>query len=628
MDALKQVDHPPSMKLYDDPPVEKMLWKVRESGLGATAHVPRKPITWEGWEDAAVPPERLGAYLRDFRKLLEKYSYQGDLYGHFGQGCVHTRIDFDLETQSGIDTFHAFLDAAADLVVGYGGSLSGEHGDGQSKAELLPKMFGNELVRAFGEFKAIWDPRGKMNPGKIVDPFLPVENLRIGTDYNPPPAATFFQFPKDNHNFGRTVLRCVGIGNCRRESSATMCPSYRVTREEKHSTRGRARLLFEMLRGEIITGGWRSEEVRDALDLCLGCKGCKGDCPVNVDMATYKAEFMAHYYRGRLRPRAAYAMGLIHTWARIAAHMPRLVNFVARTPPFASASKALGGIAPQREIPAFAAETFVAWFARRPPAAAGRPGVVLWPDTFTNHVLPDTAKAAVEVLEDAGYRVVLPGRPLCCGRALYDWGMLERAQRHWRQILDTLAEPIRAGIPVVGLEPACVAAFRDELGNLLPADEDAKRLGKQCYMLGEFLEKIGYRPPPLRGRAIVHAHCHHAAVMGMAAERALLDNLGLDYELLDSGCCGMAGSFGFEKNKFAMSLAIGERVLLPAVRTAGADALVIANGFSCREQIRQATGRRALHLADVLQLALRRRDGGAAIAGAKVNQQACASARV
>lgn len=608
MEALKQKKDAPSMKLFDDETEEKMIWKVRESGLGATAHVPNKPITWEGWEDAAVPPEKLGSYLRDFRKLLEKYSYKGDLYGHFGQGCVHTRIDFDLETQNGIDTFHTFLGEAADLVVGYGGSLSGEHGDGQSKAEFLPKMFGTDLVRAFGEFKAIWDPGGRMNPGKIVNPFLPTENLRIGIDYNPPQTLTHFTFPNDNQNFHHSVLRCVGIGNCRSESGGTMCPSYRATREETHSTRGRARMLFEMLRGEIITDGWRSNEVKEALHLCLACKGCKGDCPVNVDMATYKAEFMSHHYRGRLRPRMAYALGLIDIWARIGAHVPRLVNFFSHTPPFASVFKALGGIAQQREIPVFAEETFVSWFTRRP-VVSGRPKVILWPDTFTNHFFPETARAAVEVIENAGYCVVLPGRPLCCGRALYDWGMLDRAKEYWRETLDTLGAEIRSGTPVVGLEPSCVAAFRDELGNLFPADESAKRLAKQTYMLSEFLEKIGYNPPPISARAVVHGHCHHTAVMSMNAEKAVLEKLGLDYELLDSGCCGMAGAFGFEKDKYEISLAIGERVLLPAVRKSGPDVLVIANGFSCREQIRQTTGRRPLHLAEVLQLALQGQRG-------------------
>ncbi len=607
MAALEKEDGAPSMKLFDDLNEEKMIWTVRTSGLGATAHVPNKKITWEGWEDAAVPPENLGKYLRDFRKLLEKYSYDGDLYGHFGQGCVHTRIDFDLETQDGIHTFHSFLGEAADLVVSYGGSLSGEHGDGQSKAEFLPKMFGAELVQAFGEFKAIWDPQGKMNPGKIVNPYSPVENLRIGIDYNPPQPLTYYKYPKDDHNFGRTVLRCVGVGECRREHSGTMCPSYRVTREEKNSTRGRARMLFEMLRGEVIADGWRSEEVRDALHLCLACKGCKGDCPVNVDMATYKSEFMAHHYHNRLRPRVAYAMGLIHTWARIAQHMPRVVNYFSRTAPFASLVKSLGGIAEQREIPAFADETFIAWFSKRPSVHADRPPIILWPDTFTNHFFPATAQAAVEVIEDAGYRVTVPTQRLCCGRALYDWGMLDRAQNLWHQTMETLAEEIRIGTPVVGLEPACVAAFRDELCNLFPNDERAKRLSKQTFMLSEFLEKIDYQPPPLPGKAIVHAHCHHRAVMGLNAEKSVLKKLGIDYDLLDSGCCGMAGAFGFEKDKAAVSLAIGEQVLLPTIRKTDTAALVITNGFSCREQIRQATGRQALHLAEVLQLAIQRR---------------------
>jgi FAD/FMN-containing dehydrogenase/Fe-S oxidoreductase len=607
--ALRQQGNAPSMKLFVDDAEEKLIWTVRESGLGATAHVPNKRITWEGWEDAAVPPDRLGAYLRDFRKLLDRYAYQGDLYGHFGQGCVHTRIDFDLETREGISVFHRFLNDAADLVVRYGGSLSGEHGDGQSKAEFLSRMYGPDLVQAFKEFKAVWDPQGKMNPGKVVDPYLPTENLRIGVDYNPRQPTTHFQFPKDNHNFGRTVLRCVGIGNCRRESGGTMCPSYRVTREEKHSTRGRSRMLFEMLRGEVITDGWRSREVREALDLCLGCKGCKGDCPVNVDMATYKAEFLSHYYEGRLRPRAAYAMGLIHTWARMASHMPQLANFLSHARGLSAAVKAVAGIASAREIPAFANETFVDWFNRHADAGGHRPRVILWPDTFTNHFLPDTGKAAVEVLEDAGYRAVLPARPLCCGRALYDWGMLDLATRHWRQILDTLADDIRLGTPVVGLEPACVAAFRDELGNLFPADENAMRLAKQTYMLSEFLVRIGYRPPPLHRKAIVHGHCHHRAIMGMAAEQAMLDSLQLDYRLLDSGCCGMAGAFGFDKNKYAISMAIAEQVLLPEVRAATEDVLLIADGFSCREQIRQATARRTLHLSEVLQMALHQQDG-------------------
>ena len=344
MEALKQTGNAPTMKLFNDPEEEKMIWTVRESGLGATAHVPNKKITWEGWEDAAVPPDKVGAYLRDFRKLLEKFGYGCDLYGHFGQGCIHTRIDFDLETHDGIRNFHAFLNEAADLVLSYGGSLSGEHGDGQSKAQFLPKMFGEELVQAFREFKMIWDPDWKMNPGKIVDAYLPTENLRLGTGYNPPQPETHFHYPDDKGNFGRVTLRCVGIGNCRQHHSQTMCPSYRVTREEKHSTRGRARLLFETMRGEVIKDMWRSEEMKESLDLCLACKGCKGDCPVNVDMATYKAEFLSHYYEHKKRPRQAYAFGWIDRWARLAAYAPGIVNWIAQAPGLSTIAKNMAGM--------------------------------------------------------------------------------------------------------------------------------------------------------------------------------------------------------------------------------------------------------------------------------------------
>ena len=607
METLRNADEHPSMKLFNDPEQEKMLWKVRASGLGATAHIPAQPVTWEGWEDSAVPPEKLGAYLRDLRKLLDEYGYSGDLYGHFGQGCVHTRIDFDLETRYGIEQFHAFLDEASDLVIGYGGSLSGEHGDGQSKAQFLEKMFGEELVQAFREFKAIWDPQGTMNPGKIVDPFSPTENLRIGTRYAPPLHETRFRYPDDSGNFARATLRCVGVGDCRRHDGGTMCPSYMVTREEKHSTRGRSRLLFEVLKGEVITDGWRSAAMREALDLCLACKGCKGDCPVSVDMATYKAEFMARYYHRRLRPRAAYAMALIWWWARAGSHLPRAANLLAKQAPFSTLVKKLGGIAPERTLPAFAKPTLREWFdGREPPEANGRhrDKVILWPDTFSNYFLPDAGKAAVEVLEAAGYRVAMPSRPLCCGRPLYDWGMLDQAVRQWRDILAALRDDIRDGVAVIGLEPACVAAFRDELRNLFYGDEDAKRLSRQTTTLAEFLVSVDYRPPELVRKAVVHGHCQHKAIMGMNADREIYRRLGLDYELLDSGCCGLAGSFGFEREKYALSMDIGERVLFPAVRETPEDTLLLADGFSCREQVMHATGRQPLHIAQVLRMAL------------------------
>ncbi|MGH7952677.1 MAG: FAD-linked oxidase C-terminal domain-containing protein, partial [Limisphaerales bacterium] len=412
--------HTPTMKLYDDPDEEKKIWEVREAGLGATARVPGEPVTWEGWEDSAVPPDKVGVYLRALRKLFEKYEYGCSLYGHFGDGCIHTRIDFGLRTKSGIEKYQKFVREAAELVVSLGGSISGEHGDGQSKADLLPIMFGEELIRAFREFKKIWDPQNKMNPGKVVNAFHNDENLRLGKNYNPWQPQTKFFYSEDGGNFSESMLRCVGVGKCRRGEGGTMCPSYMVTREEKYSTRGRARLLFEMLQGEVVRDGWRSKEVLEALDLCLACKGCQSDCPMHVDMATYKAEFYSHYYKDRLRPRHAYAMGLIHIWARIASKMPGLVNFFGNAPVLGNLIKWLGGISQKRKMPQFATETFKEWWAKRQPVNAGKPPVVLWPDTFNNHFHPDTLKAAVEVLEGTGHKVIVPTQKLCCGRPLYD----------------------------------------------------------------------------------------------------------------------------------------------------------------------------------------------------------------
>ena len=469
MALLKRDAQAPAMHLYDDPDEEAKLWEVRESGLGATAFVPGRSDAWPGWEDSAVPPEKIGEYLRDLKKLFAQFDYDASVYGHFGQGLVHCRIPFDLKTHNGIEKFRDFLDHAADLVISYGGSLSGEHGDGQARAALLPKMFGEELVQAFREFKSIWDPQWKMNPGKIVDPNPPTAELRLGQEYDPREPKTYFQFPDDKGSFARAVLRCVGVGKCRRDEGGTMCPSYMVTHEEKDATRGRAHLLFEMLRGEVIgRNGWRDENVREALDLCLACKGCKGDCPVHVDMATYKAEFLAHYYKGRLRPLYAYAFGLIHIAARFASLIPRVANFFTQAPIFSDILKLVIGIAPERRMPPFAEYTFKDWFRRRGPRNEGKSPVILWPDTFNNYFHPRTAQAAVEVLEAAGFRVLVPMQDLCCGRPLYDYGMLDTAQRWLRQILDALREEIRNDIPLVGLEPSCLATFRDELTNLFP----------------------------------------------------------------------------------------------------------------------------------------------------------------
>jgi FAD/FMN-containing dehydrogenase/Fe-S oxidoreductase len=606
MSELRAGHDAPSMKLFDELTQEEEIWKIRESGLGATAHVSQGRPTWPGWEDSAVPPAKVGEYLRKLRTLLDHYGYACDLYGHFGQGCIHTRIDFDLETADGIRRYRSFVRAAADLVVDLGGSLSGEHGDGQARGELLPRMFGPELIEAFREFKSIWDPDWRMNPGKVIDAYRVDENLRLGTRYDPPQPATYFQFPNDSGSFAKSTLRCVGVGECRRLDGGTMCPSFMVTREEMHSTRGRARLLFEMLEGDPLTGGWGDEHVKEALDLCLACKGCKGDCPVKVDMATYKAEFLSHYYEQHRRPIAAYAFGLIHYWARLASIAPDLVNFVTQTPGLRDVAKLASGMPLARAIPPFAPFTFQAWVAARAPRRPeGRGRVILWPDTFNNHFHPQTAIHAVRALERAGFYVVVPREALCCGRPLFDYGLLATAKAWLTNIMRTLGDEIEAGVPIVGLEPSCVAVFRDELRQLFPQREDAKRLARQTFMLSEFLAQEHVRPPKLHRTAVVHGHCHHKAVMTLAAEQKVLDAIGLDYRVLDSGCCGMAGSFGFERDHYDVSMKAGERVLLPAVRSAPKDELVLADGFSCRTQIAGATPRRALHLADVLEMAAR-----------------------
>ncbi len=606
LERLGKATDPPAMRMYDDKKHERKVWDIRESALGATAVVPGEAEKWEGWEDSAVPIARLGQYLRQLRALFQKYGYAGAMYGHYGQGCIHTRIDFDLESADGIRNFRAFMEEAADLVVSHGGSLSGEHGDGQARAELLVKMFGPELVEAFREFKRIWDPDWKMNPGKVVDPYRLDENLRLGADYDPWHPETRFQFPDDNGSFAHAALRCVGVGKCRREAGDTMCPSFRVTREEMHSTRGRAHLLWEMLQGEVVRDGWRSEEVKESLDLCLSCKGCKTDCPVNVDIASYKSEFLSHYYEGRFRPRSAYAMGLVDIWAAAASRVPGLANLITQMPATSAIARFIAGMPEQRRIPAFAPQTFKQWFKRRPPRNQGCPQVMLWPDTFNNHFTTEVCQAAAGVLEAAGFQVIVPRQNLCCGRPLYDFGMLDRAQRLLREIMDVLEPELEAGTPIIVLEPSCAAVFRDELKNFFPHDPRAKQLAQQTFLLSEFLqtEAAGFSLPKLTREAIAHGHCHQKSVLKMDSEEAVLRRLGLDVEMLDSGCCGMAGSFGFEREKYDVSMAVGELVLLPRVRSAAPDTLVIADGFSCREQIAQGAGRRALHLAEVIHMAM------------------------
>jgi len=592
-------------------PEAAQVWHVRESALGAVAIQAGKKHGWEGWEDAAVPPDRLGSYLRKLFVLMREYGYDSPLYGHFGEGCVHMRINFDLESEPGILQFREFIDRAADIVSDHGGSISGEHGDGQSRGALLPKMFGPELMEAFRQFKRLWDPDLKMNPGKLIDAREPHQDLRLGADYRPMQAKTHFRFPSDDGSMAEATLRCVGVGACRKTDAGVMCPSYMATREEKHSTRGRAHLLWEMLQGEVIQDGWKSEEVKDALDLCLSCKTCKTECPTNVDLATYKAEFLAHYYEGRMRPLHAYAFGMIDRWARMASYTPRLANALGSFPVTRGIANALLHIEPSRKLPEFATSTFRSRFRKasvgrdvgRDFSRAGAKGdVLLWADTFTNYFQPHIAEAADAVLTSAGFRVKVVERHVCCGRPLYDFGMLDMAKRYLLDSLDALGAELAAGTPIVVLEPSCASVFRDEAVNLLPDDPRAAKVKAQVMLLGEFLVKHapGYKPAPTQRKMLLHLHCHQRAIFNIKDEMAALGATGGEVKVLDSGCCGMAGPFGFEKKTFDVSQTLGERALLPAVRAADPGTVIVTGGFSCREQISQNTDRRAVHLAEVL----------------------------
>ncbi len=601
-----------SARVFVDRAEQAALWALRESAVGATAVVPGKPPTYPGWEDSAVPPERLGRYMRELDELIARFGFERTFYGHFGDGCLHLRTAFDFGTPAGLRDFRSFVEEAADLVVRHGGSLSGEHGDGQARAELLPRMFGPEIVAAFREFKSIWDPRGRMNPGKVVDP-LPLDaDLRPAVPLADP--RTTFGFAEDGGSLAAAAARCVGVGKCRRESGGAMCPTFQATREERHSTRGRAHLLWEMLEGGALPDLWRSDEVREALDLCIACKSCKSECPVGVDVATYKAEFMAHHYAGRIRPRAAYSMGLIHWWAHLARIAPGMANAVGAAPGIAGLAKLVAGVDSHRRLPRFAERTFRRDLAVGVVDLGGARGadrrVVLFADTFTDGFAPSQGAAALRVLQAAGFTVEVPRADLCCGRPLYDRGFLKQGRRLLGRILDAFEPELDSGVPVVVLEPSCEAVFHDELPNLFPADPRAKRLDGLVVGLGEFVTRnpdaFG---PALSGRlavpAVLHGHCHQKALVGMAAEEAALRSIGLDPRQPEPGCCGMAGAFGFERGEhYDLSMRIGERALLPAVRAAAPDAILVADGFSCREQIAQSTGRRPLHLSEVLEMSL------------------------
>jgi FAD/FMN-containing dehydrogenase/Fe-S oxidoreductase len=701
----------PRARIYNHEDAER-VWKVRESALGATVCVPGEPDRWEGWDDAGIPPAHIGTYLRKLNALMGEYGYRSPLYGHYGQGCVHLRINFDFRTVEGLRKFREFLDRAADLVVSLGGSLSGEHGDGQARAALLPKMFGPELVEAFREFKAIWDPDNRMNPGKLTDAvrvYDPVENLRYGLRETKPVALekleTHFAFAADHGSMEDATARCVGVGACLKKEGGVMCPSYRATGLEQHSTRGRARLLWEMLAGALRSEGFESEAVGDALDLCLSCKACATECPVQVDMARYKSEFLAQKYKGKLHPLHHYVFGFADKLARMGSLMPGLTNAVLSGSMSGSLIKRIVGVAQERNMPRLARKSYKAArlagvagadgtinaancaFTKCPPAnrvdakpaaetstmvkdtdanaaavksamvkdtdtnaaaetstmvkgtdtnaaavksamvkgtgfspyisPAEAPGalapegisaqpeaVVLWADTWNNYYHPQTLAAAERVLTQAGFRVQTPKGHICCGRALYDFGLLDSARSYLANVLDRVASEIEAGLPFIFLEPSCASVFKDEARELFPNDQRAKKLSSQVWLLADWL--AARAPEWVEGRlngaqVLVHGHCHHKAVFGGPGnEVALLRKAGAQVETIETTCCGMAGPFGFEADKIEVSKAIANLGLLPAVNAAGPMTMIVADGFSCREQIAQLSVREGMHFAEIL----------------------------
>jgi FAD/FMN-containing dehydrogenase/Fe-S oxidoreductase len=595
------------------------IWRVRDSALGAMVFVPGEPDRFEGWEDAAIPPAQLGNYLRRITALMGEYGYRSPLYGHYGQGCVHTRINFDFRTAEGLCRFREFIERAADLVLSFGGSLSGEHGDGQSRAAMLPKMFGLELMQAFREFKALWDPDNRMNPGKLVDAvrvYDPVENLRhvmadSASAHCHTALETHFVFAADEGSLERATERCVGVGACRNTEGGVMCPSFRATGEEQHSTRGRARLLWEMLAGALQNEGFQSKAVHEALDLCLSCKACKSECPVQVDMAAYKSEFLAQRYKGRLHLLHHYIFGFADRLARWGSVTPALTNALLTGPLTSPLIKWMVSVAQERQLPRLAAKSYSKTGVTSAPSGNLPQVVVLWPDTWNNYYHPQTLVAAERVLTQAGFRVHVPKGHICCGRPLYDFGLLGAARRYLARVLDRMAREIEAGYPFIFLEPSCASVFKDELLELFPNDPRAQRLSQQAWLLADWL--AAKAPEFATGRltgaqVLIHGHCHHKAVFGGPAnEIALLRQAGATVDMIQAGCCGMAGPFGFEADKFEVSKTIAQDGLLPAVESAAPSTIIVADGFSCREQIAQLSDRKAMHFAELL---VRSRDSG------------------
>ncbi|MYM18862.1 FAD-binding protein [Brevibacterium sp. 5221] len=602
-----------SMVFGGGDPTAAAIWKIRADGAGLVSRTPDGRDAHAGWEDSAVPPEHLGDYIRALMELLDRHGLWALPYGHFGDGCLHMRVDFPLDEDGGRQAMRDFMFDAARLVARFGGSVSGEHGDGRARGELLPRMFSPAVIELFAQVKALFDPRDTLNPGIIVAPDALDEDIRTAQvrpgDMPAGKTGLAFALAGDGGDFATAVHRCTGVGKCRADSAAgggVMCPSYQATRNEVDSTRGRARVLQEMVRGEDVQRDWRAPEVHEALDLCLSCKACGSECPTGTDMATYKAEVLYQAYRGRLRPADHYLLGWLPVLSRAAAPLAPLVNLVGRVPALAAVAKRAGRIDGRRAIPAFTRRTFTRWFRHAGAAPAGRERrrqreVVLFADSWSNFFAPRVLAAAVAVLRDAGVDVrVLPSTE-CCGLSLISTGQLDGAKRLLGSAVEALDATDAAGeaVPIIGVEPSCTAVLREDAVALLGTDA-ARRVAERTKTLAEYLLEIGYRPQDLTGvRAVVQPHCHQSAVMGFAADEELLDRAGVERTVL-GGCCGLAGNFGVVEGHYEVSEAVGELALLPAVRAAAPDTVVLADGYSCRTQLHDLSDRRGVHLAELL----------------------------
>jgi len=588
-------------RVIDDPREAAALWRIREDGAGLAGRAPSGAPAWAGWEDAAVPPLALGGYLRDFEELVREHGLTHMPFGHFGDGCVHTRLDFRLGTERGAEGLRQFMVEAAQLVARHGGSLSGEHGDGRARSELLPYMYSGEALRLMAAVKQVFDPRCLLNPGVLVQPARLDHDLRVTPAL--PRLELAFSYADSNGDFTEAVHRCTGVGRCRVTSGGAgvvMCPSYAATREEKDSTRGRARVLQELINGSLVKG-WRDPAVHEALDLCLSCKGCASDCPTGVDMATWKSEVLHQSYRGRPRPLTHYSLGRLPRWARLASRAPTLVNRLSQTPALRRLLFAAAGIDQRRTAPSFAEQTFRQWFESRATAGSESdlPGVVLFVDSFTDAFAPEVGKAMVRVLEDAGFAVSITDRDTCCALTWISTGQLRGARRILGRSLAALART-PDDVPIVGIEPSCTAVLRHDAVRLLPGTTTS-RVAARVVTLAELLARqTTWSPPDLTGdRIVAQPHCHQHAVMGWDADSDLLARAGAQVDRV-GGCCGLAGNFGMERGHYDVSVAVAEHQLLPAVRNAGPDAVVLADGFSCRTQLADLAGRRSSHLAQVL----------------------------